>query len=115
MELVSIITILCSFGFVPLLVYLTQRHRERKALIESGQSAEMLVSRKDCNEQNSSLKYGLVLVGLAIGILLGSILATYSAMAEEAAYFSMIFLFGGIALLSYYIYNKSQTKDNRDK
>lgn len=104
MDLEGLIAIICVFGFVPVLVYLNHRHKERKALIESGQSVEMLESKPKCSSKHNTLKYGLVLVGVAIGTFLGSIFSTYTDMASEAAYFSMIFLFGGMALLIFYMY-----------
>ncbi len=104
MDLGGIIGTICVFGFVPVLVYLNHRHKERKALIESGQSAEMLHTKPKCSGMQNTLKYGLVLVGLAIGVFMGSIFSAYTEMATEAAYFSMIFLFGGLALLIFYIH-----------
>lgn len=104
MDLTAVIGTICVFSFVPVLVYLNHRHKERKALIESGQSAEMLHSKAKCSSKYNTLKYGLVSVGVALGIFLGSIFATYTDMANEAAYFSMIFLFGGAALLGYYMH-----------
>jgi len=44
----------------------------------------------------------LVSVSLALGIFAGHVLSIYTDLVEEAAYFSMIFLFGGIALLVFY-------------
>lgn len=82
-------------------MFLVHRHRERKALIEKGLSAELLVAPSK-DRTLDSLKYGILLVGLAIGILVGNILVEYTRMSEEVSYFSMIFLFGGLALLTFY-------------
>ena len=89
------------FGTIPLIIFLVHRHRERKALIEKGLSAELLVAPSK-DRTLDSLKYGILLVGLAIGILVGNILVEYTRMSEEVSYFSMIFLFGGLALLTFY-------------
>ncbi len=101
MDITAIVAIICSIGFIPLIIFLVYRHRERKALIEKGISAELLVSTTRDRTQES-LKYGILAIGLAIGILVGNILDEYTRMSEEVSYFSMIFLFGGLALLTFY-------------
>lgn len=97
----DVIVPVAMFGTIPLIIFLIHRHRERKALIEKGISAELLVSATKDRTQES-LKYGILAVGLAIGILIGNILDEYTRMSEEVSYFSMIFLFGGLALLTFY-------------
>lgn len=101
MDIEGVVAIISVFGFIPVVIFLVHRHRERKALIEKGISAELLVSANKDRTQES-LKYGILLVGLAIGILVGNILDEYTRMSEEVSYFSMIFLFGGLALLAFY-------------
>ncbi len=101
MDIEGVVAIISVFGFIPVVIFLVHRHRERKALIEKGISAELLVSATKDRTQES-LKYGILLVGLAIGILVGNILDEYTRMSEEVSYFSMIFLFGGLALLAFY-------------
>jgi ABC-type Mn2+/Zn2+ transport system permease subunit len=47
-----------------------------------------------------------------VGILLGNILAVTTNLQEEAAYFSMIFLFGGLGLvINYFIEKQSMKKE----
>jgi ABC-type Fe3+-siderophore transport system permease subunit len=90
-------------------VYFTNRNKERMALIEKGGNADMFRTK---GNRLSSLKWGMLLVGIGIGILFGNIIETTTALEEETAYFSMIFLFGGIALISYYlIAGKLENKD----
>ena len=47
-----------------------------------------------------TLKIGMLLVGIALGILIGSIIDEYTTLPSEVGYFSMIFLFGGLALIA---------------
>ena len=83
-------------------------------MMEKGVDASVFFTPKKRN--SSALKYGLLLIGVALGILIGNILATTSAFMyeKEAAYFSMIFLFGGIALVIYYFMAKKMVNDNDD-
>jgi NAD/NADP transhydrogenase beta subunit len=107
MDITAVVAIICSIGFIPFIVFLVYRHRERKALIEKGLSAEILATATKDRTQES-LKYGILLVGLAVGILVGNILDEYTRMSEEVSYFSMIFLFGGLALLAFYSLAKKE-------
>jgi hypothetical protein len=87
-------------------VYVTTRNKERLALIEKGASPELFKSKADPNSGYNIFKLGLFLIGIAIGIV-GGYFLTEGGMEEEPAYFSMIFLFGGIGLVvSYLLQNK---------
>ena len=90
------------------LVYLNVRKKERMALIESGKDAKIFNMEGNVAP---SLKFGLLLIGLALGALLGNILEETTALDEGVAYFSMILLFGGIGLLVYYMIGKKKSKE----
>jgi len=92
--------------FGSLYVHLTTRNKERLALIEKGASPELFKAKPDGNSNYRTFKLGLFFIGVALGILSGYLL-TESGMQEEAAYFSMIFLFGGIALAASYFLQKN--------
>ncbi len=86
-------------------LYVTTRNKERLALIEKGASPELFKAKPDGNSNYRTFKLGLFFIGVALGILSGYFLAE-SGMQEDAAYFSMIFLFGGIALAASYFLQK---------
>jgi hypothetical protein len=88
------------FAMVFGIVYLAIRRKERRQLIEKGMDASLLEPKHTTNY--SSLKWGMLFVGIGVGILLGKIIAAYSCMGEEASVFSMICLFGGLALVIYH-------------
>jgi len=99
------------FAFILGIIYLSQKHKEKKMLISMGISPEEINKRKSGNSLDS-LKLGLIAIAVSLGIFAGYILSISTQLAEEAAYFSMIFLFGGIALLVFYFF--SQRKDEGD-
>ena len=109
-DIAGIIAITLIFGGIPLIFFLVHRHRERKALIEKGMDVSAFVGEKK-SRILESLKYGVLLIGLAFGILMGNILEAYTGLNEEVAYFSMIFLFGGLALLVFYALAKQQKEE----
>ena len=84
--------------FASLYVHLTTRNKERLALIEKGASPELFKSRSDINYGYVGFKLGMFFIGIAFGLVAGYLLAS-SGMQEVPAYFSMIFLFGGIGLV----------------
>ncbi len=64
-------------------------------MIEKGADPEKL--------SGSSLKLGMVCIGVALGLLVGPVLETHLGMPEPVAYFATVFLFGGIALVMHHI------------
>lgn len=85
------------FGFLYAIIYLNIRRKERMALLERG--ADPSIFQEPKTEKQTSLRYGLFLIGLAIGILMGNVLEVSTSLGAETSYFSMVFLFGGIALV----------------
>ena len=115
LELTPILVLLVIFGAIVAMVYLGIRKKERMAMLEKGVDASVFFTPKKRNSY--ALKYGLLLIGVALGILIGNILATTNAFMyeKEAAYFSMIFLFGGLALVIYYFMAKKMVNDKDDE
>ncbi len=94
--------------FASLYVFWTTRNKERLALIEKG-ADPTLFKTKSSGSSYSTFKYGLLFIGIALGIVSGYFLEE-AGMQEEAAYFSMIFLFGGIGLVVAFLLQKKFDK-----
>lgn len=113
-DLTPVFVLAIIFGSILAIVYLSLRKKERMAMLDRGVDASVfLVPQK---KGSHALKYGVLLIGIALGILLGKLLATTEAFMyeEEVAYFSMIFLFGGLSLVVYYFLEKKMKKDDDD-
>ncbi|MBI9053942.1 MAG: hypothetical protein JEY96_09010 [Bacteroidales bacterium] len=95
------------FAAVYGIFHLYVRRKERLALIEKGQTAAIFNSESNVSP---SLKYGIFFIGIAIGFLMGEILSEYTHLNDEIAYLSMIFLFGGIGLVTYYFIAKKHKR-----
>lgn len=91
-------------------VYFTTRNKERLALIEKGADASLFNTGKIINK-GTTLKIGMFLVGIALGMLLGNVIAETTRIKEEIAYFSMTFLCGGLSLIIYYFMERSMLKN----
>jgi hypothetical protein len=91
-------------------MFFTTRNKERMALIEKGADASLFNTGKDARGVFSwnkfTLKIGMLAMGIALGIIIGSLLAQTSVMDEDASYSSMIFFFGGLSLVLFYIIDR---------
>lgn len=102
------LAIIFIFGGLPAiiisLIYFRNRRIERTALIAAGKDATIF---NDGNPKHYlSLKYGMLLVGVAIGVILGGVLEANTTMLEPMAYLSMILLWGGLSLIIFYAIHK---------
>ena len=96
--------------FASLYVHLTTRNKERLAMIEKGVNPEIFKTKTENNSGYVIFKFGLFLIGIALGIVAGYFLNS-AGMEEGPAYFSMIFLFGGIGLvISFLLQGKFEKK-----
>lgn len=101
------LAIIFIFGSIPAIIialsYFKNRRIERTALIASGKDASVFGQLNSKPKHYLSLKYGMFLIGLAIGIILGAVLERYTGMPETMAYLSMVLLLGGVALVLFYV------------
>ena len=91
-------------------VWITARNKERMSMIEKGADASLFATKKR-SFTNITLKIGMLAVGIGIGILAGSLIDHYTELYAEVAYFSMIFLFGGLFLVGNAFLEKKQSEN----
>ena len=106
----GILVPIAFFAMVFGIVYLVIRKKERMLLIQRGADASAFESKK--RNETSNLKWGLLFLGIGIGILLGRLFASYTCLGEEASYFSLICLFGGLSLVIYHFIARNIEKQN---
>ncbi len=97
-----VITIFGSVFGVFYLHYFT-RNRERMALIEKGADASIFFTKKEKSNtpiwKVLTLNLALLLMGVGIGIITGTILGEYSIMSPNVTMPGSIFFFAGSGLL----------------
>jgi hypothetical protein len=103
--MVPIVSIIGAFIMV---VYLRRfQNMERMAMIDKGLSPDHFTSPGA--GISGTLRASLLLIGVGTGLLFGYFLDRHYDM-EEAGYFSMLFIFGGIGLgLAYLIDERKKT------
>ena len=92
-------------------VYYTTRNKERLALIEKGADASMFNTGKEHARSGITggtltLKLGMLFMGIALGIVVGAIMSAAGVLNEGANYPAMIFFFGGLSLVLFYIIDR---------
>lgn len=101
--LVPISIFAAVFGIVYVIV--TARNREKMAMIEKGVDPKEFMAKPKTNK-NGIITWALLLVGVGIGLFLGSLLETYTDVPEEPAYFACSLFFGGLGLAAAYMITK---------
>ena len=81
--------------------YFSTRHKERMALIESGRDMSVFKPKK--KQSNRALKFGLLFFGIGAGMLTGGLIEAIFGLENPFGVFAMMFIFGGVALILYYI------------
>lgn len=107
--LTGIITTLGFFVAIVLSIkYIsTARNKEKMALIEKGVDLTEIYRKKD--HRNVTLKGGMFLVGVAMGLFVGYFLSAVTSINGVVSYISMILLFGGASLILFHWYNNKQS------
>lgn len=105
LELTPVLVLAIIFGSIYGIIQLNYQHKERRMLMDKG--ADPSIFNVPKVQKATSLRYGLLLIGIALGIFIGSLISEAEMMTQEAAYFSMVFLFGGLALvISFFVERK---------
>ena len=84
------------------------RNKERMALIEKGVDISEIYKRSDAG--SGTLKAGVFLAGIGLGILAGYTLTSLAGMNGVVSYFVGILLFGGASLILFHLYHNRQAK-----
>lgn len=93
-------------------LHITTRNKERMALIDKGADASLFNTGKEGNKSSFSwskftLKIGMLSMGIAFGIIAALIITKSFAIVDHGAiYTSMIFFFGGLSLVLFYLIDR---------
>ncbi|MFN3840596.1 MAG: DUF6249 domain-containing protein [Cyclobacteriaceae bacterium] len=100
-------------GTFIMVVYLRRfENTERMAMIEKGVDPS-LFTKKTRQSTSGTLRASLLFIGAGTGLLIAYFLDRTFNM-EEVAYFSMLFIFGGLGLGSAYLIEEKKIKEERN-
>ena len=118
--LIPIVAIICTIGLpilvISIIVYksVKTKHQEKLAMIEKGM---ILQEPEKRTNKYTALRNGLLLVGLAVGAMIGlGISETWlrDSFAGDFMIAIMTILFGGIAFLAYFFMIRSMQKQDNN-
>ena len=118
--LIPIVAIICTIGLpiliISIIVYksVQTKHLEKLAMIEKGM---ILQEPEKRTNKYTALRNGLLLVGLAVGAMIGlGISETWlrDSFAGDFMIAIMTILFGGIAFLAYFFMIRSMQKQDNN-
>ena len=118
--LIPLLAIICTIGLpillVSLIVYksVQTKHQEKLAMIEKGM---ILQEPEKRTNKYTALRNGLLLVGLAVGAMIGlGISETWlrDSFAGDFMIAIMTILFGGIAFLAYFFMIRGMQKQDNN-
>jgi len=104
----ELIPIILGIGAFVMIIFIRKYiNQERMSMIEKG------VGPNDLPNTRSyiGIQLGFLFLGAGVGLLIGYFLDRAFRM-DEVAYFSMIFIFGGIGLIASHMYIKKQEGDS---
>lgn len=112
-ELLAImIPIVAIVGFFTMIVYLRRyENAERMAMIEKGVDPSLFAKKQRANN-SGPLRASLLLIGAGLGLLIAYFLDRAWDM-EEVAYFSMLFVFGGLGLGAAYLVEEKKIREEK--
>jgi hypothetical protein len=100
--------IIITLGAFVMVAYIRKYENiERMAIIDKGLSPDLFKKERSTS---GALRAALLLIGGGVGILMGFWLDAAFNM-EEVAYFSMIFIFGGLGLGLAYLIEERKNKN----
>ena len=118
--LIPLLAIICTIGLpilvISIIVYksVQTKHQEKLAMIEKGM---ILQEPEKRTNKYTALRNGLLLVGLAVGAMIGlGISETWlrDSFAGDFMIAIMTILFGGIAFLAYFFMIRSMQKQDNN-
>ncbi len=106
-ELIPISLFVCTTALVFGIRYMS--NKEKMAMIERGIDPGIAKSRPSAPKPFLSLKFGLLMVGLGLGLLLAMLTSMLGKLEDEqavAVYFGCLSVFGGLGLILSYVIEK---------
>lgn len=119
-DIIGIIAILCTialpiaFGMTLGLISIKSEHRERMGLINQGIIPPERLKRKPNPNRYVSLRNGILLVAIGVGIIVGFVSANNLALGEYSEFWviaASIVFFLGVGFLTYFLITRNMVEE----
>lgn len=104
-----------AFGSIAIMLKIITDMVTRHKLIDKGlvdEKVKFLYNGGSRSRALNNLKWGMVLIGIGVAALAGSLAPDYF---DEAGVLGLMFIFGGVGFLAYYILLAKHEKDHPTK
>lgn len=110
-QVIGLVAVLGVITSVIVIAYLffNSRHKERMALIQHGQQANIFRAKKNGAD---GLKFGLLSLGIGLGLFIGSLLEMILQTDSPIPHFGMMLTLGGAGLIVYYLLLQKKESDH---
>ncbi len=108
---------LIVFGSIAYVIKVLSDNRLRSMLIKQGEvneNVKYLFGERFGVSVPTSLKWGMVLIAIGAAILLTKIIDIF-IRADDSLMFALMFIFGGVALLVYYVIGTRMLKEEQSQ
>jgi hypothetical protein len=105
----GVVITLGLFAMIYGIVRLGMTKKEHLMLIQAG--LDPATFEKNAKPSLSTAKIGMLLVAVGMGILFANIIVKFNWMDRDAAYFSLVFIFGGASLLVSFFMERKQINE----
>ncbi len=110
----DVLITIAVFGGIAVLFRIITDTMTRHKLINAGlvdEKVKYLFTRQHQSQSLTNIKWGMILVGIGLALLIKQLLPYY--VADETM-FGLMFLFAGIAYLVYYVIADKRTRRNSE-
>ncbi len=117
-NLEDIVVPVAVFGAIAYIVKVLSDNRTRKHLIEKGlvgENVKYLFPEKQEDKSLSSIKWGMVLIGLGLAIFIGQIVKVNNPEIADEMTIGGMFILSGLALLVYYFIANRMAKKSKSE
>lgn len=109
-QFTGLVAVLLIFGGTPAVIVLVYyfgrkaKHKERLALIDKGMDPSVFMREEP--PSLAALMWGLLILGIGLGCLLGYIFSVFTSLGQEYMMPSLALVFGGLGLVGFFLYRK---------
>ena len=87
------------FAFIIILVWLNVRRKERMFLLQQGKDPNLVDSKNKSFSSLNYLKWGIIVLGVGMGMLAGTILGQLLPGRYDGLYIACLMIFSGISVI----------------
>ena len=87
------------FAFIVILVRVDAQKKERMFLLRSGKDPNLSNLKTDTFSSVNYLKWGIIVVSVGLGMLMGTIIGSLYGSRYEGMYLACLLIFGGIGIV----------------